>query len=375
MKIEKIKWQTLVFYSVLVIGILWVSISYRILFGPLIISGLIAYLLYPILGWISARTKIKRQRVVMIVFLIFLILLSWAIAYLVPSIVTQSNLLTNQLEAVPAQLNELTTDLEQISGIELHTEELITSLETDISQIIQPERIFRVLLDSTTNIVWFVVIVITVFHLLRDWERLREWIFSFVPAEQESEYRTLHKEIKKIWQSYLRGQLLIMFVLGLLSGIGAAAIGLPNAFLLGFLAGTLALIPNLGPTIATGIAALVAWTQGSSYLPVSNLWVTLLAVAIFVVVQLIEGFWLTPRVMSRRMNLHPGVVLIAIVSTLFTFGALLALIIVPTIGTIALLIQFFHRKQAGKQPWPEKIESEEGVREDNNLPQTSLIPE
>ncbi len=375
MKIEKIKWQTLVFYSVLVIGILWVSISYRILFGPLIISGLIAYLLYPILGWISARTKIKRQRVVMIVFLIFLILLSWAIAYLVPSIVTQSNLLTNQLEAVPAQLNELTTDLEQISGIELHTEELITSLETDISQIIQPERIFRVLLDSTTNIVWFVVIVITVFHLLRDWERLREWIFSFVPAEQESEYRTLHKEIKKIWQSYLRGQLLIMFVLGLLSGIGAAAIGLPNAFLLGFLAGTLALIPNLGPTIATGIAALVAWTQGSSYLPVSNLWVTLLAVAIFVVVQLIEGFWLTPRVMSRRMNLHPGVVLIAIVSTLFTFGALLALIIVPTIGTITLLIQFFHRKQAGKQPWPDKTESEESVSEDNNLPQTSLIPE
>ena len=115
----------------------------------------------------------------------------------------------------------------------------------------RPERIFRIILSSTSNIVWAIVIIITTFHLLRDWERLREWVFGFVQDNQQTQFRTLHKELKKIWQSYLRGQLLVMFFIGLLSGIGSAMIGLPNALLLGFLAGTLALIPNLGPTITT----------------------------------------------------------------------------------------------------------------------------
>jgi predicted PurR-regulated permease PerM len=348
MKSEQVKWQSIVFYSILAIGFFWLAYSYRILFGPLITSSLIAYLLYPLVTWLSNSTNIKRQRVVILVFVIFLILLSLAVAYLVPSVISQANLLAKQLQGIPSQLDGITNDLEQILGIQLHAAELVTSLETDIGQMFRPERIFRVLLASTTNIVWAVVVIITIFHLLRDWEKLREWLFSFVPDNQQSEYRDLHKEIKNLWQSYLRGQLLIMFLLGLISGIGSAAIGLPNALLLGILAGTLALIPNLGPAIATGIAALVAWTQGSSYLDLSQQWITLLAIGVFQLAQLIEGFWLTPRIMGRWMKLHPGIVLIAIISTLFTFGALLALIIVPTIGTISLVIQFFNRKQTGR---------------------------
>lgn len=143
-----------------------------------------------------------------------------------------------------------------------------------------------------------------------------------------------------------------MAILGILSGLGAAIIGLPGALILGFLAGALSFIPSLGPATATAIAAIVAWTQGSSYLQVSSISITILVVLIFQVIQLIEGLWLTPRVMGQRMKLHPGIILIAVISTLFTLGALMALVVVPLLGSVSLIVQYARRKQSGLDPWP-----------------------
>jgi predicted PurR-regulated permease PerM len=243
------------------------------------------------------------------------------------------------------------TNLENKFGFRIPLEPFISDLETEMSQLLKPERIFRILKEVTTNFVWVVIVVITSFHLLRDWERLQEWLIKLSPKDLESDLRYLHQEIKKVWQSYLGGQLLIMLILGVLSGIGIALIGVPGALILGFLAGVLALIPTLGPATATGIAALVAWIQGSSHFDLPNLVVALITVAIFQAIQLFEGFWLTPRVMSRRLNLHPGLVLIAIVGTLFTLGALMALIIIPIIGSLDLIFRYIGRKRAGLDPW------------------------
>jgi predicted PurR-regulated permease PerM len=241
--------------------------------------------------------------------------------------------------------------LEGALGISLPLDSFSDELETNMSGMFKPERVFRLIQSASTNIVWIILIVIVSFHLLRDWERLREWFFGLVPEKNEPDLRRLHQEIKHVWRVYLRGQLLIMTILGVVSGVGAAAVGVPGALTLGFLAGALALVPSLGPAAATAIAALVAWTQGSNTLEISNLAVTLIVVAIFQVIQLIEGFWLTPRIMSRRLNLHPGVVLIAIVSTLFTLGALMALIIVPLLGSFVLAAQYVRAKRAGLDPW------------------------
>ena len=143
----------------------------------------------------------------------------------------------------------------------------------------------------------------------------------------------------------------LRMVLEIAMTVDLPVIGLPGAFILGFLAGALALIPTVGPATATTIAAIVAWTQGSTYLGLSNLAITLLVVIIFAAIQFFEGFWLTPRIMSRRLNLHPGLVLIAIVGTLFTLGALMALIIVPLLSSLDLIFRYARSKRAGLDPW------------------------
>jgi len=274
------------------------------------------------------------------------------VAYLYPIIANQANLLAKQLAKLPNHVEILQANLEEILEFKLPLEAFVQELETDAAQLLKPDRVFRMIRGASTNIVWVIIIFITSFHLLRDWEKLREWLFGLSPRHLEPEFRRLHQEIKGVWNVYLRGQLIIMSILGILSGVGAAAIGVPFALILGFLAGILDLIPNLGPTIATGIAAIVALFQGSTYLDIPNVAVSLIVIAIFFLIQLFENFWLTPRIMGRRLNLHPGLVLVATVGTLFTLGALMALIITPILGSLELIFQYARRKRAGLDPWP-----------------------
>ncbi len=332
-------------------GIIWLIYTYRVLLGPLVISGLISYLLYPGVTWLSKRTQIDRRRIVPLVYIIFLVLLVLAMIYLVPVIVSQASLLANQLAKFPEQAEILQNNLQRFLGFNLPTESFFEEFETDMAKMLKPDQIFRIIRGASTNIVWVIIIFITSFHVLRDWIALREWLFGFSPKELEADLRRLHQEIKLVWQTYLRGQLVIMLILGILSGVGAAILGVPGALILGFLAGTLALIPSLGPATATGVAAIVAWNQGSTYLDISNMAVMLIVIAIFQGIQLFEGFWLTPRVMGRRLNLHPGLILVAIVSTLFTLGALMALIIIPILGSLELIFRYVKRKRAGLEPW------------------------
>jgi len=336
---------------VLLSGLGWLVFTYRVLIGPLIISALIAYLLYPLVSWLSRKTHLDRRRVVPLGYLLFLAVMTLVGIYLLPVIVNQAIFLSGELTKLPDQLEILEVNLERIAGFDLPFESILGEVENHLSQTLKPESIFNVIQQATTNIVWIIIIAITSYHLLRDWERLRNWFYGLFEESRRVEIRKVHLEIKAVWQTYLRGQLLIMTVLGVLSGIGAAIMGVPGAMILGFLAGALALIPSLGPAVATAIAATVAWTQGSSYLPISSLSVALIVAAIFQGIQVFEGFWLTPRVMGRRMNIHPGVVLIAVVSTLFTLGALMTLIIVPLMGSIDIIISAIRRKRAGLELW------------------------
>lgn len=152
--------------------------------------------------------------------------------------------------------------------------------------------------------------------------------------------RLIHKEIDLVWRTYLRGQLSMMVLIGFLSGLGGVAVGLKNALIIGVIAGILELIPSLGPTIATFIAGMSAWTQGSQTLDLSNFWFAILVCSTFIIIQVLDNTILIPRIMSKRMNLHPALIFIAIVSTLTLFGVLAGLIVIPVIGSFVVIIRY-----------------------------------
>jgi predicted PurR-regulated permease PerM len=353
-------WSRTTRYLALIIvltGLAWLLFAVRALIGPLVLAALLAYVLNPAVTLITTRTKLSHRLSVSLVYILFLAALA-AISFLfVPVVVNQAKRLSLELQNIEAQLENAWASPVTFLGFDLSLDELLAELQGISTPLLRSERVFKVLKATTTNLAWVLVILVIPYYLLQDWERLREWLIHLAPEAYQPDVRRLYQELKGVWRAYLRGQLLLMLIVGVLTGLGSAAVGLPGAVVLGLLAGLLDLIPSLGPTATMVVAALVAWFEGSAYLPLSNAWFTVVVVALYTLVQLVENVWLQPRIMGRSLRLHPGLVFVAVVGALALAGALVALIIVPLIGSAVVVGRYVHRRVLALEPWPKPVEN------------------
>jgi predicted PurR-regulated permease PerM len=353
-------WNRTTRYLVLIIvltSLVWLLFTVRALIGPLVIAALLAYVLNPAVTLITSRTKLSHNLSASLVYLLFLAILVAVLVIFVPVVIQQAKSLSLELQGIKVQLEDALAGPVTFLGFDLSLDKLLAELQEISSPLLKPERVLRVLKATTTNLAWILVILVTTYYLLRDWERLREWLIRLAPEAYQPDVRRLHREIKDVWRAYLRGQLLLMLAVGVLTGLGAAAIGLPGAVAFGLLAGALDLIPSLGPTATMVVAAVVAWFEGSTFLPLSNAWFTVVVVALYILVQLVENVWLQPRILGRILRLHPALVFVAVVGALSLAGALVALIIVPLLGTAGVLGRYVHSRILGLQPWPEAVDN------------------
>ena len=354
---ESKSWSTTTRYFVLILllgALLWLAISAKDLIGPLAISALLAYVLNPLVNWVSKRSHLTRQSVVLLVYLVFLAVLVTAGALIAPVLPAQIAKLAGQLETITLQVQTLLERPVLIFNVHIPLELILDNWPSFTQDFTRPDLLINVLAATSANIVWVLVVVFTTYYLLLDWGRLREWLLGIVPGPYQSDIRRLYGEVRKVWSRYFAGQLRLMLIIGLMTGLAAAAMGLPGALAFGVLAGLFDIILSVGPLIVTIIAGVVAYVAGSTYLPLSNFWFMVLVVIVFTFIQLLENTWLRPRIMSERLRLHPAVVFVAVVASLAMAGILTALIIVPLIGSALVIGRYLYRKIFDLPPWPDE---------------------
>jgi predicted PurR-regulated permease PerM len=213
----------------------------------------------------------------------------------------------------------------------------------------------EIIQGASTNLAWILVILVTTFYLLQDWHLLRDWLIGLAPGEYAADARRLYEEVKRVWNSYLRGQLVLMLIIGILTGIGLAGLGIPGAATLGILAGILDAILSVGPVVAMIVAAVAAWVSGSSFIVLSNAWMVILVIALFVVIQVAENVWLRPRVIGQWVHLHPAVIFVAVMGSLALAGVLVTLIIIPVLSSAGVIGRYIYCKIFDIDPWPDLI--------------------
>jgi predicted PurR-regulated permease PerM len=152
--------------------------------------------------------------------------------------------------------------------------------------------------------------------------------------------------------AYLRGQLLLMIIVGIIFTIVWAIIGLPGALLIGMLTGLFSLVPEVGPVAATIIAVIVALLEGSTHLPLSNFWFAVLVIAIHIVLISFKNIWLRPYIMGRSVNINEGVIFVAILAAVVFQGVLGALIVVPVLASFIIIGRYLRRRLYGLPPFP-----------------------
>ena len=203
------------------------------------------------------------------------------------------------------------------------------------------------LLGLLANIVLLPVLT---FFFLRDWDLLVARVGLLVPRDHVATVRTLARESDAVLGGFLRGQFLVMLILGVLYAIGLWGVGLDLGILIGILAGLLTFVPYLGPAsivVFGGIAAMVQFGD----------WQHLAGVAVvFTVGQIIESYWLTPKLVGDRIGLHPMAVIFAVTAGGTLFGFLGMLLALPVAAVANVLLRYAHERYtasslyAGEQP-------------------------
>ncbi len=314
-----------------------------------VLAGFVAYLLNPGIEMLASRTKMKRTTTVNIVFFTSVILLVGVPAALAPIFYDEAQIVVEDLLDLSAQLGATLSKPVTFGNLVFHLEgwanNLLQVQDTLLAPL--PEEILSLLETTSVGVLWFLVILVSVYLLLSHWNGMRKNMFSFALPEYRPEMEELYRRIKNIWMAYLRGQIVLMLIVGVVFTIVWLIMGIPGALVLGVIAGLFTLVPDVGPFIAVMLAAGVALLEGSSWIPLSNFWIAGLVIAIYLVLINAKNFFLRPIIMGRSVHMNEGLVFIVIIVATILEGILGALLVVPLLASVIVIVRYLRRKILG----------------------------
>ena len=348
-----VRYLVFILVALLVALVVWYA---RRIFEPLIIAAFAAYLIHPAVNYLTSHTRLRRKSAVNLVFIVTLLLVIGTPASLTSIVFDESSQVVTDILHI---YNQLIVWLEQpkaIPGIPINFGNFANQLNQFRSTFVASLTTQAIQIVSKTSLgaIWILVILVTIYYLLSEWPRIRQGFIGSFPEKYTPELNELYQRLRRIWMSYLRGQIVLMLIVGVAFSIAWTVIGIPGGLVLGVIAGFLTLIPDVGPFLAALLAVGVALLEGSSWswMPASHLLVGLIVLAVYIILVTIKNFWVRPIIMGRSVQMHESLVLISILLATMLWGILGALIIVPVLASLAVILDYLRRRILGMTPFP-----------------------
>jgi predicted PurR-regulated permease PerM len=171
------------------------------------------------------------------------------------------------------------------------------------------------------------------------------------PPPYRPEMEELYDRIKRVWMAYLRGQIVLMVIVGAVFTLAWLILGIPGALVLGLVAGLFTLVPDVGPFLAMVLAAGVALLEGSTWIPLSNFWVTGIVLLVYLVLINLKNFFLRPYIMGRSVHMNEALIFVAIIVATILKGILGALLVVPLLASVVVIGGYIQRRVLGLPPF------------------------
>lgn len=348
---------------VLVILVLLALVIYRFreVISPLVAAFLAAFILDPIVDFLTERLHLSRGLAATMVFLVLMLVGLAVMAAPVTAVPSISRAVRTLQFDVTSVIADITSFMERpvvVWGYALDLTEVYKDLRTSLNRFVgsMAQGTLDFAVGIASGAFWVLFTAIAAFYLVKDADRIVEQLDTLAPPGYRDDFVRLRKQITAVWQAFLRGQLLLGLAIAVMTTVIGLAIGLPYAVVLGLFAGVLEFVPNLGPFIAAIPAASLALFQGSNFLPMSNFWFAVLVVGIYMGIQQIEGNFLVPRILGHSLHLHPLVVLIAIVVGGSLAGILGMLLAAPVLATLRVVGRYVFYRLYDRDPFAEPVE-------------------
>lgn len=305
-----------IFSPVLIIG--------KTIFLPLLLGGVLYYMSEPIQRFLEKR-NFPRWASILSIFAILIVALWITIAFIGPKITDQVNNLVKNGPVIMEQLEKVKDNaLQQKHDLPPKIEESIDSATESIQMIAVGFGKWIVQFIQSFLQAMFLLVLVPFFFIfmLKDHEKFAPFIYNFFKGERREWVKKTLEDIDGVLRSYIQGQFLISFLLGILLLVGYLIIGLEYALLLAIFGLFMNLIPFIGPWISVVPALIIGYLQD----PMQAVWVGV----IMIVAQQVESNLITPNVMGKSLEIHPLTVITVILAAGNIAGLLGIIIAIPT---------------------------------------------
>jgi predicted PurR-regulated permease PerM len=346
-------WTALALAAVLVLALLAPVLS------PFVLGAVLAYAWLPLVdrwaGW-----GVPRWAGALLALGLMAVLVLAVALLIVPVITQQIPLLREQVPALLERANAVLVPWAQGMGVPLQID--VAMVREWLSQLISGhesewiERAFAsmriggsALLALLGNVV---LAPLVAFYLLVDWHGLSARLRQLLPPRWLAGVDAFLGETNAVLGEYLRGQMLVMLVLAVLYSVGLAAVGLDLAVAIGVFTGLAVFVPYIGFGVGLVLASFAALLEFQSWTGVLAVW------AVFGVGQFLESFVLTPRLLGKRIGLHPLVVIFSLMAFGHLFGFVGVLVALPVSAVLLVVLRLAVRRYRGSDLYTDAAEQD-----------------
>jgi predicted PurR-regulated permease PerM len=311
-----------IIFDLSIASIFWVLFSLAVVFSIVQLLDVIALVftsilitlaICPLVDWFE-KHKIRRGISAIVILLSFFgLIITMAVSVAAP--------LFNQTEQFIQKLPAL---VEMVSPIKFD----VNSFSTQIFQV--PNQVFRIAIGTFSGFVTIFAVIVLSYYMILEMHKLKDYFTFWWGSEKGNRYYLISEKLEIEIGHWIRGEVLLMLIVGVLSYLGYVIIGLPYAIALGVIAGLLELVPNVGPTIATVPAVLVGFSISPS--------VGIGALVVAIIVQQLENNLIVPKIMQKATGLNPIVTLLAIMVGLKLGGPMLAVLSLPVVLSARVIL-------------------------------------
>lgn len=334
--------------------ILFWSVSFLVLFTfvwlfksvllPFVLGIAVAYLLNPMVKLLG-RIGFGRNAATIVILSGFFILLTALLAVITPVLYKEISALVDDLPSMSEKLTNAAAPYQESfqSFFGIQNGNTLDLLKENAGASLSAGKTILSGLKAggaavTSFLTVIVIMPIVAFFMMREWPHMLGWMQDLMPRHHKDTIMDLLGQMDTKLAGFVRGQITVATMLGLIYAIGLSLAGLKYGFLIGFFAGVFSIIPMVGSTLGLFIGVLVAWLQAGDLMFVG------IIAAIFIVGQLVEGNFLTPKFVGDSVGLHPLWVFFALMAGGALFGVVGMLIAVPVAAVISVMAGFLIRQ-------------------------------
>lgn len=336
---KKFLFKLLKYLIIIIIVIL--IIKYRAflssILSPFLLSALLAYLLNPIVYFFQKKGMKRLQSVVM-VYIIFLSLVIVTGLFVIPKLFRDISILVESIPSYSQQLQNLYKRVQDgyiNSALPQGLKDIIDDNMLLIQNIVMSflQNVADSIINFFSRIFNFIIIPVLTFYMLKDSEYFKNQLVLILPKSKRSKVLQLFRDIDNVFGKYIRGQILISSVVGVLTTIALVLIKVKYSLTLGIFASISNIIPYFGPIIGMIPTIIFAFLDSPTK--------ALYAAGSYILIQQFESGIITPKVIGESVGLHPIYVIMALLIGGKIFGVTGLIIAVPVAAVIKLCIRHF----------------------------------